>query len=276
MAKSKTDNPSFCKSMIKVATVTTLSEIRSDNLVHTKHGVWINDKMRKGLTLYSDNFELVKNVSLQFPLFDIASTAGDDIVATEFTNKRVIRVSSSGTTTALRQTGQLEPWGICVNNKQQIVVGLRKGHGQPPIKMVVYSTDGSMILQEIEKDKSGKPLFTKSIYQVKQNINGDYIAADTNIIVCVTEEGVYKWEYKVQKEGEIPPYVAGIVCDKYGNIIIAEFNNDKLSLLDGEGALVTTLMTRDDGVYDPWSLTIDGEGLLWIGQLGNVKVVTYI
>ena len=131
---------------------------------------------------------------------------------------------------------RLKPWGLCINKKEQIVVGLRSLYKMPPIKLTIFSQDGSTVLKEIENDVSGRPLFTSSIYQVKQNGNGDYVVADKNRIVCVSREGEYRWKYRVKQTNpyEIPS-VFGMVCDRYDNIIIAEFRNDKISMIDSEG-----------------------------------------
>ena len=66
-----------------------------------------------------------------------------------------------------------------------------------------------------------------------------------------------------------------MVCDKYNNVIIAEYLSNKIHLLSSEGKLVTTLLTGQDGIREPWSLSIDRHGQLWIGQEDSIKVVKY-
>ena len=139
----------------------------------------------------------------------------------------------------------------------------------PPIKLVVYSSDESAVIQEIGNDEDGKRLFRTGITQVKQNGNGDYVVVDLKRIVCVSSEGRFRWEYSVE-------IVYGMVCDKYDNVIIAEFNNDKILLLSSEGKLVTTLLTLDGGISKPRSLSIDRHGQLWIGHVHSLKVFRYL
>ena len=102
------------------------------------------------------------------------------------------------------------------------------------------------------------------------------MVADNNRIVCVDREGGYRWEYQVKQTGDYFPIVYGMVCDRYDNIIIADHIYDNISLLDSEGKLITTLMTRQDGIWEPYSLAMDNQGCLWIGQEKNVKVIKYM
>ena len=265
----------FSPNMILVTPVKT-HDVKSHTIVHTNYGVWIQNWNSKDLTLYNENIDRIKTVILWFKMGDIALTNTNEIIGSDVNNKRLVRISRSGNVITLCSTRVMEPCGLCINDKQQIVVGLRRRFKTQPIKLAVYSSDGSAILQEIEKDKSGKPLFTHAIYQVKQTRNGDYVVAAGDRIVCVSREGVYRWEYHVKQSGGLNPCVYGMVCDRYHNIIIAEVGNDKISLLDSEGKLITTLMTEKDGISIPYSLAIDKMGCLWIGQNQNIKVITYI
>ena len=271
-ASAKGDTLPFSLSMVQVTPVKTHS-VQSNTVLHTTDDVWINNRGTEDLTLYNENFDCIKTVHLGFQICDMALEPTNDIIASDENNKRLIRISRSGDVTKLCSTGKLLPWGLCINDKQQIVVGLRRGLEKQPIKLAVYSPDGSVLLQEIEKDKSGKPLFTTGIFQVKQNGNGEYIVADGDRIVCVSREGEYKWMYQVKKIKGYAPYVYGIVCDSYDNIIIADQMNDQISLLDSKGKLIRTLLTIRDGISEPLSLAIDRQGHLWIGQSVNVKVI---
>ena len=271
------DKSTFTPNMLNITPVKTLDDVRGDNITHSNDGVWINDRATKRLKLYNEhteNKQVLKTVPLDFTIYDMSTTSSNDIVATDGNNHRLVRISKAGNVTALCKTGQLVPRGLCVNDRQQIVVGVEADYAKQPIKLAVYTPNGSALVQEMEKDKSGKPLFTTVIYQVKQNGNGDYVLADYDRIVCVSEEGEYKWEYQVS--GRRAQVVCGMVCDRYDNIIIADCMYNKISLLDSEGRLITTLMNSKDGISIPWTLTIDTKERLWIGQEKNVKIVKYI
>ena len=204
-------------------------------------------------------------------MYDMVLTASQDIIATYNDTNCVVKISPNGNISTLCSTAPLEPYGICINNRKQLVVGLQADWRTPPLKLVVYSPDGSTVLQEIENDENGQPLFREEIIQVKQNGNGDYVVVDNDRIVCVSSEGRIRWDYSMGLSS-----VWGLVCDKYDNVIIAEYYNDKIHLLTNEGKLVTTLLTRENGIRWPHTLSIDRHGQLWIGQERSLKVVKYL
>ena len=246
-------------------------DIKADRVTHTdQNDVWVYD-WGKTLTLYNERFVEKKKLLLSSSLEDMVLTASHDIIATDYDNKRLIKISPAGYVSTLCSTAPLKPRGICINNRGHIVVGGKAVSLRAwPIKLVIYFSDGSAVLQKIENDEHGKPLFIDRITQVKQNGKGDYVVADDGRVVCVNSWGRFRWDYNV---GLLDIY--GIICDRYDNVIIAEYLN-KILLLSSEGKLVTTLLTRDNGIYHPWSLSIDTHGQLWIAQEKGVKVFKYL
>ena len=127
------------------------------------------------------------------------------------------------------------------------------------------------VVKQAEKYFTKPHLNVDHLLRVKQNGNGDYLFTYAEGILCLSRDGEYKWKYEV--EGEV---LGALVCDKYNNIIVGELKNDRISLLNSEGQLVKTMMTRKDGIRYPLSLSIDKYGRLWIGQQDNIKVVNYL
>ena len=216
------------------------------------------------LTLY--NTDLTKKITSQLELRvgDMALLPSQEIIATDWDIKRFLKMSRD--ITEQFGTGTLKPRGICVNNSQQTVVGLEAGFRLPPIKLAIYSFDGSTLHGEIEYDDNGKQLFMKGINQVKQNRSGHYVVADIDRVVCVSKERRIMWAYKVEEfKDELAP-IQSIAIDQCDNTIIAECTNNQITLLDSDGHLARTLLTLEDGIARPWSLSIDNKGLLYIGQ----------
>ena len=256
--------PVFDPKMISV-TVIMERNIPAFGVLHTDlNDVWVYDG-DDTMTLYDEQLVEKKTRSKLSNLHDMVLTASQDIIATDVGNKRVIIKSPAGNVNTLCSTAPLKPWGICINNRGQIVVALSFEK-----MLAIYSSDGLKVLHAIKKDKDGKPLFRRLITQVKQNGMGDYVVSDENRIVCVSREGRFKWDYS-----EGLSSVWGLVCDRHDNIIIADFFNNKILRLSSEGKLVITLLTAEDGISRPRSLSIDRHGQLWIGQSGSLKVVRY-
>ena len=268
-----TDRPVFDSSMISVTTIIK-RDITAYRVLHTdQNDLWVYDGGYT-LTLYDEQLTQKKTLSLNSNLFDMVLTAFQDIIATDRDNKRLVKISTSGDAyvSTLCSTAPLKPHGICINNRGNIVVGLMADSVTPPIKLAIFSPDGSRVLQEIENDEDRKQLFRKMIMQVKQNGVGDYMVADWDRIICVSSEGRFRWDFSV---GSIAR-VYGMVCDRYDNVIIVECFNNEIRLLSSDGKLVTTLLAEKDGIWGPRSLSIDRHGQLWIGQEANLKVFRYL
>ena len=223
------------------------------------------------ITIYNEQFEISHTIELEFEVYDMTFSLFHDIIVTDSEGSRVIEISRSGEISSLLETWPLILGGICVNDEANIVLGLHAGYGTPPVKLVVCSSDAFEVVQEIENDASGDPLFRNFILQVKQNGNGDYVVSDLNRIVCVSRKGLYRWEYMLDFHN-----ANGIACDSYNNVIVAQRYGNTISVLDSEGNLISTLLTEEDGILQPLTLAIDSHGFLWIGQEDQVKVVKYI
>ena len=266
------DRPAFDSSMISVTAIME-RDIRAYRVLHTDQNVWIYNKP-KTLTLYDEQLVKKKTLSLNNYLIDMVITASQDIIFTDLDNKRLVKISTSDDAyvSTLCSTAPLKPSGICINNRGHIVVGMHADFGILAIKLSIYSSNGSTVLQEIENDEGGKPLFRLGISQVKQNGSGDNVVADGGSIVCVSSKGRFRWDYSVG----VYAGVCGMVCDRYHNVIIAEYVSNTIHLLSSDRKLVTTLLTAEDGIWRPRSLSIDRHGQLWMGQDESIKVVRYL
>ena len=174
--------------MTQISVVKTITGIRADTLIHNdRDEVIVNHRDAKTLTIYDKNFDKLRSMELQYEIFDMTLTSSGDIIATDDHEvDRVIRITPSGDISIVCTVAPDSAWGVCVTDRQQIVVGQHH-----PVRLIVYSQDGSHVEQEIDKDENGQPLFTKLIFQVKQRRNGDYVVSDhtCNRIVCVSREG---------------------------------------------------------------------------------------
>ncbi|XP_078330871.1 uncharacterized protein LOC144624776 [Crassostrea virginica] len=100
---------------------------------------------------------------------------------------------------------------------------------------------------------------------------------DANYVVVVDMEGRVRFRYDGQpaKRGmSFDP--RGIVTDDLSQIIVADFNNDCLHILDKNGHLLRCV--DDCGLEEPNGLSLDSEGKLWVGleKSGEIKVIEYL
>ena len=264
----------FNVSLLDVKILKTVNGINATRMLqHTDNSLMVSSDIDGSLSRYDEEVVLKERHNIGLNICDMILLSSNDIMATEWSKQRLVKISSNGMVTAFCSTSPLYPNGLCINDMHQIVVGLNsKVAGMPPVKLRVYSSNSPSVLKEIEEDKSGKRLFREVIRQVKQNGNQHYVVADDNRVVCVSCEGRFMWEHTVKKGGNSYT-IQSLECDRYNNIIIAENNNDKISLLSVDGTLIKSLLTSSEGIHRPFSISIDKKGYLFIGQMEPTQII---
>ena len=84
------------------------------------------------------------------------------------------------------------------------------------------------------------------------------------LTIVVDMEGRVRFRYdgKPAKRG-MPFDPRGIVTDDLSQIIVGDFNNDCLHILDKNGHLLRCV--DNCGLEEPNGLSLDSEGKLWVG-----------
>lgn len=113
--------------------------------------------------------------------------------------------------------------------------------------------------------------------RVAVNVNGDICVSDSRkqSIVIVKSSGELKTEYipNSSEEQNSPFEPRGIACDSRGHIFVADGANHSVHMLDHTGKFMRYIVTKEQGIYGPYSVAIDKEDYLWIGcRDANVKV----
>ena len=243
-------------------------------IVHTaRNEVWIGDRDSKSVNLYDSNLNMITSIYLGYQIKDMVPTSSDDILATNWREQQVFRITRSGNVNHFIDTSPYYPYGIYINDRQQVVVGLFKLNtdSKRMFKLAIYSTDTSMAPQEMASDVNGRPLFDDTIMQVKQNGNGDYVVSHEKGVVCLTRMGEYRWNYTTTGKTRI----LSLVCDRYNNIIIGEERNRHIIILNSDGKLLKTLHTENSR-SGPISLSLDRDENLWVGHWEHIKVIKYL
>ena len=143
----------FDTNMISIQCIKT-EKMRCNSIVHThENDVWISNCADRTITLYDKNLKQKKVVDVDFDFRDITVLPPQDLILTDMTNKTLVRMSPDGWLTVMYSTAPWFPRGVCINDRQELVVGLNAHGGIPPIKLTIYSSDCTSILQEIEKDE---------------------------------------------------------------------------------------------------------------------------
>nr|XP_022311985.1 tripartite motif-containing protein 3-like isoform X1 [Crassostrea virginica] len=150
---------------------------------------------------------------------------------------------------------------------------------KPKNKIIRYQ--GHNIKQEINKDGQRNPIFKDGNYLpfMTENNNGDVCVSDSNAhtVVVVDKTGRFRFRYDgtpARREESFDP--RGIVTDALSQIIVTDYNNNCLHILDQNGQLLRCV--DDCGLEGPRELSVDSEGRLWVGlfDTGEIKVIQYL
>ena len=261
--------PGFSCNMIQITPLRRVENSGASTIIHTENKeTWVYQNKR--ITIYSDEFKILKTIDLDWNMSDMTPMPSpNDIIATDTENCRINKISRDGEVTALYNVW-VSVGGVCINDAKDAVVGLYNKQALPYVNLGIYSSDASFNIMKIENFTGEKKLLKGMISKVKQNSNGDYVVSDLDKIVCVNRKCEFRWHYCADDK------VYGLVCDQYSNVILAEYFNKRITLLDKDGSFVQTLLTAEDGIEMPSSLSIDWYGNLWVGQYDDMKIFKYI
>nr|XP_022320431.1 uncharacterized protein LOC111122792 [Crassostrea virginica] len=171
-------------------------------------------------------------------------------------NNTVKKISDDDTVVTMFTTGDWRPLGITGSASGNLLVGLDKDDQS---KVVRYSSNGT-VLQEIQYDSQGQPLYQKARY-IAENINGDIIVTDFKMrkMIAVDRLGIFRYSYS---GGESASSVA---TDSVGHVYVTDFNGDKIHMLDRDGRFLRYIIP-EGGIKNPRAVCMIGDGDMIVGE----------
>ena len=210
-----------------------------------------------------------KTINTDFFIYGMAVTSDGDILLTDRDNS-CIKLVTKGRISTLFSTSWV-PGGLCCLQSNDIVVtfgGDSKG--------VIYSSSGQ-IRQTLDHIQFRWPM-SVSENKVNQDIyicdkeGGVFDSAGK--VIAVAADGKYRYQYTGQGESEFTPM--GICTDQMGHVLITDFDNHCVHILDQEGHFIQYILTSQHGLHKPNTIDVDKEGHVWVGNNGCVKVARYL
>ena len=137
--------------------------------------------------------------------------------------------------------------------------------------MEVLSQDGKRLIL-FEFDQIGERLFTWPC-RLNSNSSGDvcvvdWTDSDNGRIVCLDSTGVLKWIYAGNPYNArklFHPY--DMVTTSDGNVyMVCSAKENAIHVLNHEGEIIKYQQSIDLGIYRPYSMDIDREGRLLVGN----------
>ncbi|XP_062570729.1 uncharacterized protein LOC134232765 [Saccostrea cucullata] len=216
---------------------------------------------------------------------DMCVTDTDDVYFTDFDNKTIRCLLSSGSVSTVISTDPLLPIGICQSVDGGLLVTLKdlesndyklERHNRRLVRHITVTGD---VIHEYEYQEDGQTrLFTVPL-RVIQNRNGDICVVNltsdhTGELVIMSPSGRIKSIYRGQNlTKDFKPI--DVACDTVCNILATDFNSKQIHLLSPDGEFLKFLLTENEVNY-PFRLSLYNS-TLWVGYKGGlVKVFQYI
>ena len=225
------------------------------------------------LYMYSCTGVLIKNHVISEMLYPYDLTLmthadGDKLIITDYSAKclRLVPVKTVGDQCKLgpTQSQQLiyNPWGVCVNSQNNLVLADRKGKC-----LHVYNNSGQNI-STLRLPSGVSPWYLSA------DPSGGYVITGAfGQITWVDEEGKEKKRHQGTACDIALSSMCGIVRDNNNRYIVADNGNNKLLLFSQNGENVRCLVK--DTIIDPLSLFLDQQqNKLYFGA-DNGEVVIY-
>ena len=216
----------------------------------------------------------VKN-TIRTDLFisDLGLTSDGSIILADYNNKCIKSVSEQQTIGTLFMTSG-QPDGLCCLQNDDIVVAFSKNR-----KVEIYNRNGKVI-QKL--DYKFRYPYKVAVNKVNQDVcicDLDSAISDTGKFIAVRHDGQLRYEYSGQGNEQF--YPRKVCTDQMGYVLITDFCNHRVHILDLEGRFIQYLLTSKQGLQRPSAIDVDKEGYLWVGEYvnynkGTVKVAKYV
>ncbi|KAJ8316043.1 hypothetical protein KUTeg_006057 [Tegillarca granosa] len=212
---------------------------------------WLWSWGKRGLSLVSSDGKAIQDINTNFEVCDAAVSTSGDLIVTVWNGNKVKKLTSHETCTDI-YTAVDETRGITATDTGNVLVGLYRRNAS---KLVEITTSGKHI-RTIQHDTSdNKQLFVDPRF-ICTNINGNIRLSDNRgKVVAVNKSGTKRFIYDGKERKLQKPFDPwNVVTDKYGNIMIADYNNSAVQVLNQDGKFIKYLITHEQGCNYPLAL----------------------
>jgi len=198
------------------------------------------------------------------------------LYASDYCNARVHRVELTGSNAVTKWSVEQGPAGLTVNSAGNVVVVIRDES-----KLQEFTTHGTLLKTIQLQPDIDEPR------QVVELISGQFVISHrgTHHLVCLLDvQGAVIQSYRGTPGSDLTKMrePRGLTVDEHGNILVADWGNNRLLVLDGSLTSAHEMsVSIDGGLNGPYSLWYDkSRGRLcigeWSGGQGRVIIIDHL
>ncbi|KAJ8309404.1 hypothetical protein KUTeg_014278 [Tegillarca granosa] len=223
------------------------------------------------LDLVSTNGKILRSIKINFPVRGMTITKDGKLLLS--TEGRIKQLLDTGEVTDLVQVGRFNANGIYVSDRNEVLVCLYKDDVGELIRRL---TPEGQTIQTISHDKNGSQLFAWPWY-IAETKEGDIWVSDytEECIIVINNKSEPKFKYNGPSHIKMDKqfYPRGMISNRLGQIVVIDRGNEAVHLVDKDGHFVKFILTKDDGLNGPYSLSQDNEGTIWVGCASRKIVI---
>ncbi|XP_052086406.1 uncharacterized protein LOC127723697 [Mytilus californianus] len=248
--------------------------------VRSDSEAWVACPYDQNVCLVRRNGSLTKEVPTDFNISDISITKSGDLLlsSAESRSLKLLCKDEIGFRDFM-DTFPSEPHGVSVAGSGEILVCLTDGD----FGHVTRLSETGKIKKEYDtyvvKDQCY--LLRKPVRCV-ETLNGDIWILDeaAKKIVVLNSEGNFRflWDGPNNENGKLRIEPSGLDCDDSGNILVTDYDNDKIYLISADTTQTETLQIEEkkEPLRDPYGIAIHADKFVWVGcDDGVVHVMRY-
>ena len=235
----------------------------------------------KEVHLYTAQGEKKKTVELDMQVDHICATPSGEILVSSYEDKYIKKIDKNFNVCDFA-IPHLYPGGMVMNKRKELYVCAvdsyttrRAAHSQ---RMIMKMSEYGMNLDQID-EYDDNALFGAP-YRVSESPARELCVTDREEgklrVTVVDQQGAIRFKYAGPSEVKMKQAFnpLGLCSDRYANLLISDWGNHCVHLLNSEGEFQGFMLSKKDGLYKPNALALDKAGHLWVGD-GNSTIRVY-